>query len=374
MVESQGHYDLKHILQNSDYTNRKSKIICTIGPACWDIPTLRQLLRAGMNVARLNFSHGDHKGHGETVKKLREAFALEKEYPCAILLDTKGPEIRTGFFADGVKTITLKAGQDFEITTDYEFKGDSTKMACSYPSLTTSLKVGSEILVADGSLVLRVKEIKDNSVITEALNNATIGERKNMNLPGAEIKLPTVTDKDKEDIQKFALDYSVDWIALSFARRASDIETVRDLLGPRGSEIKIISKIENQEGLHNYDDILEASDAIMVARGDLGMEIPPQKVFVAQKFMVIKAIKAGKPIVTATQMMESMINNPRPTRAEASDVANAIIDGSDGTMLSGETANGSFPVQCVETMSKICVEAEECTDRKEQFWQRIHTL
>jgi len=257
------------------------------------------MIDLGMNIARLNFSHGDHESHKDTVKNLRAAFRKRKQKPVAILLDTKGPEIRSGFFAEG-KTIDLKQGQDLELTQDYEFKGDNTKIACSYPSLSTSVTVGQTILVADGSLVLEVKELLENGVMTIVQNDAVIGERKNMNLPGCEVKLPTITEKDEHDIVDFGLKNGVDMIALSFARTAKDIEDCRDLLGPKGSNIKIIAKIENQEGLNNYDEIVAAVDGIMVARGDLGMEIPSQKVFVAQKWMIEKANAAGKAVITAT--------------------------------------------------------------------------
>lgn len=354
-------YTLKQVLGYTDYSKRKSKIVCTIGPKCWDKPILCEMLDKGMTVARLNFSHGDHKGHAETVEKLRAAFKERKDTPCAIMLDTKGPEIRTGMLKDK-KNIDVVAGQDLEITTDYDFVGDNTKIACSYKDLPTSVKVGGSILIADGSVSCKVKEIKEKSVICEVLNSASFGERKNMNLPGCAIKLPTVTEKDEDDLVNFGLKYGIDMIALSFTRSAEDIETVRDLLGPRGSHIKIIAKIENHEGLEQFQGILDAADGIMVARGDLGMEIAPQKVFVAQKWMIKKCNEAGKPVITATQMMESMIKAPRPTRAEASDVANAILDGSDCVMLSGETANGDYPTICVDTMAKICCEAELCFD------------
>lgn len=206
------------------------------------------------------------------------------------------------------------------------------------------MKVGSQVLIADGSIVTKVTEILPSGIKVEVQNDAELGERKNMSLPGAKIDLPTVTEKDEEDIVEFGLKHGIDMIALSFTRTGQDVETVRDLLGPRGEHIKIIAKIENQEGLQNYDEILKHADGIMVARGDLGMEIPPQKVFVAQKWMIRKALEAGRPVITATQMLESMIKNPRPTRAEASDVANAVLDGTDCVMLSGETANGKFPL------------------------------
>lgn len=297
----------------------------------------------GMTVARLNFSHGDHKMHGEIVGRLREAFKKKKSLPCAIMLDTKGPEIRTGFLKDHAN-IKLTKGQSLEITTDWKHEGDSTKIACSYEKINQSVKVGSQVLIADGSIVTKVTEILPSGIKVEVQNDAELGERKNMSLPGAKIDLPTVTEKDEEDIVEFGLKHGIDMIALSFTRTGQDVETVRDLLGPRGEHIKIIAKIENQEGLQNYDEILKHADGIMVARGDLGMEIPPQKVFVAQKWMIRKALEAGRPVITATQMLESMIKNPRPTRAEASDVANAVLDGTDCVMLSGETANGKFPL------------------------------
>jgi len=351
------HYSLEHILSHTDHTKRKTKIVCTIGPSCWDVDTLVQMLEAGMTVARLNFSHGDHKMHGEVLDRLREAFKRKKDIQCAVMLDTKGPEIRTGFLKDH-KTVDLVKGQLLELTTDYSYEGDNKKIACSYKSLPKSVKVGSVILVADGTLETKVTEILPEGVVVEVLNNCKLGEKKNMNLPGIIVDLPTITEKDEDDLINFGLKKGVDMIAASFIRKASDVQYIREVLGPKGSGIKIISKIENQEGLENYDEILEASDGIMVARGDLGMEIPVEKVFVAQKWMIKKANEKGKPVITATQMMESMIKNPRPTRAEASDIANAVLDGSDCVMLSGETANGEYPVGAVQIMARVCAEAE----------------
>lgn len=238
------------------------------------------------------------------------------------MLDTKGPEIRSGFFADGAKKIDLTVGEKLVLTSDYEFKGNNKKLACSYKSLCSSVKPGQEILVADGSLVLTVLEVNKPSkgeVTCRIENTASIGERKNMNLPGVVVDLPTLTEKDINDITEWGVKNDIDFIAASFVRKGSDITKIRDVL-PKDSKIKIIAKLENQEGLENYDAILEETDAIMVARGDLGMEIPPEKVFLAQKMMIRKANIAGKPVVTATQMLESMITNPRPTRAECSDV------------------------------------------------------
>ena len=282
-------------------------------------------------------------------------------YSTAVMLDTKGPEIRSGFFADGAKSITLVKGSQLTLTTDYSFKGDAKKLACSYPDLPTSVKPGQSILVADGSLVLTVLECDEaaGEVITRVENDAKIGERKNMNLPGVVVNLPTLTEKDIDDIVNFGIRHNVDFIAASFVRKASDVRKIRSLLAENGGQhIKIICKIENLEGLQNYMEILAATDAIMVARGDLGMEIPPEKVFLAQKYMIREANIAGKPVITATQMLESMISNPRPTRAECSDVANAVYDGTDAVMLSGETANGPFYRDAVEVMVRTCCEAE----------------
>lgn len=287
------------------------------------------------------------------------------------MLDTKGPEIRTGLLQAG--KVFLTKDQAIEITTDYTIKGDCTKISCSYEELPTSVKPGQHILIADGSLVVRVTECKEKSVMGIVLNDAEIGEKKNMNLPGCVVKLPTITEKDKDDIVNFGVKYNVDSIALSFARSAKDIEDCRDLLGPKGSHIKIIAKIENQEGLHNYEEILKVVDAIMVARGDMGMEIPPEKVFIAQKWMIERARFHGKPVIVATQMLESMIKNPRPTRAEAGDVANAILEGSDCVMLSGESANGAYPLQAVTTMVNVCREAETCIDTLKNFNEFILT-
>ena len=279
----------------------------------------------------------------------------------AVLLDTKGPEIRSGFFANGKSKIDLVKGETLILTTDYSFLGDSTKLACSYDSLPKSVTPGQQILVADGSLVLTVLSCDDaaGEISTRIENNASIGERKNMNLPGVVVDLPTLTDKDIDDIVNFGIKHNVDFIAASFVRKGSDVHTLRKLLADNGgAHIKIICKIENLEGLQNYDEILEATDSIMVARGDLGMEIPPAKVFLAQKMMIREANILGKPVITATQMLESMITNPRPTRAECSDVANAVYDGTDCVMLSGETANGPYFEQAIRVMARTAAEAE----------------
>jgi pyruvate kinase len=276
------------------------------------------------------------------------------------MLDTKGPEIRTGFFANDEKKITLTKGETIVLTTNYSYKGDKYKLACSYPSLPRSVKQGQPIFVADGTLVLTVLSINepDGEVTCRIENNVSIGERKNMNLPGVIVDLPTLTEKDVDDIKNWACKYDADFIAASFVRKANDVHTIREVLGDKNSLIKIICKIENLEGIENFQEILAVTDGIMVARGDLGMEIPPEKVFLAQKMMIRESNIAGKFVITATQMLESMITNPRPTRAECSDVANAVLDGTDCVMLSGETANGEHPVAAVSIMARTCCEAE----------------
>jgi len=393
-------------MQKTDPSNRQTKIVCTLGPACWQAEQLEELIDAGLSVARFNFSHGDHEGHKACLDRLRQAASNRKKHVgtyararkaeretrvfllcererhvsrpvpflihsvslpfpnknnnAAVMLDTKGPEIRSGFFADGAKKIELTKGETLVLTSDYSFKGDNQKLACSYPTLAQSVTPGQEILVADGSLVLCVLEtdVAAGEVKCRIENSCSIGERKNMNLPGVVVDLPTLTEKDISDITDWGIPNKIDFIAASFVRKASDIVKIREVLGEAGKGIKIIAKLENQEGLENYDAILEETDAVMVARGDLGMEIPPEKVFLAQKMMIRKANIAGKPVVTATQMLESMITNPRPTRAECSDVANAVLDGTDCVMLSGETANGEHPTAAVTIMSQTCVEAE----------------
>jgi pyruvate kinase len=286
-------------------------------------------------------------------------------------LDTKGPEIRTGFFAAGGK-VQLKAGQDLKLVTDYSFKGDKDCFAITYEKLPQAVKPGNIILCADGSLSLKVKECGADFVITTVMNDVALGERKNCNLPGIKVDLPVLQDKDKDDIVNFGVPNGVHFVAASFVQSAADVQLIRDTLGEAGKNVKIISKIENQEGLVKFDEIAEASDGIMVARGDLGMEIPPEKVFLAQKIMTAKCNIVGKPVIVATQMLESMTAAPRPTRAEAGDVANAILDGADAVMLSGETAGGDFPVEAVTIMRKIVQEAEGSLDYQ-ALYQDIRT-
>jgi pyruvate kinase len=367
-----GYITLKDIKSKTQVKNRRTKIVCTMGPACWSEEGIATLMDAGMNVARFNFSHGDHEGHGAVLDRLRKVAAL-KSRNIAVLLDTKGPEIRSGFFADGKDKITLQKGDEIILTSDYSFKGNEHKLACSYEKLATSVKPGQQILVADGSLVLTVVSCDEpnREVTCKVENNATIGERKNMNLPGVIVDLPTFTEKDKDDIVNFGIKKRVEFIAASFVRKPEDVKNLRKLLADNGGpEIKIICKIENLEGVENFDGILELTDAVMVARGDLGMEIPPSKVFLAQKYMIRKANIAGKPVITATQMLESMVNNPRPTRAECSDVANAVYDGTDAVMLSGETANGPYFEQAVTVMARTCCEAE-CSRNYNLYFQSV---
>jgi len=345
---------------------RRTKIVCTIGPASWSEDGLGKLLDAGMNVARFNFSHGDHEGHKAVLDRLR-AVAKANSRTVAVLLDTKGPEIRSGFFDTSVmKKLELVKGQTLVLTGDYSYKAvDSTKLACSYDQMAVDVVPGQSILVADGSLVLTVVscDVANKEVTCTVDNNASLGERKNMNLPGVKVGLPTFTEKDVDDIVNFGIKNEVEYIAASFVRTGQDVRNLRKLLADNGGEkIKIICKIENQEGVENYDEILIETDAIMVARGDLGMEIPPAKVFLAQKYMIRKANIAGKPVITATQMLESMINNPRPTRAECSDVANAVYDGTDAVMLSGESANSPYFEQAVHIMSRTVTNAEQTRD------------
>ncbi|MBA0573585.1 hypothetical protein Golob_000853 [Gossypium lobatum] len=336
----------------------KTKMVCTLGPASRSVEMIERLLKAGMNVARFNFSHGSHAYHQQTLDNLRTAM-LNTGILCAVMLDTKGPEIRTGFLKHG-KPIQLIQGKEITISTDYSIKGDENTICMSYKKLAQDLKPGSVILCSDGTITFTVLDCDKELGLVRCRcdNSAVLGERKNVNLPGVVVDLPTLTDKDKEDILQWGVPNKVDMIALSFVRKGSDLVEVRKLLGKHGKNTLLMSKVENQEGVTNFDDILANSDAFMVARGDLGMEIPIEKIFLAQKLMILKANIQGKPVVTATQMLESMIKSPRPTRAEATDVANAVLDGTDCVMLSGETAAGAYPDLAVQTMARICTEAE----------------
>ncbi|MFD1773163.1 pyruvate kinase [Paenibacillus rhizophilus] len=342
---------------------RKSKIVCTIGPASESLENLKKLILAGMNVARLNFSHGDFEEHGARIKNIRVA-SKELNKTVAILLDTKGPEIRTGKLE--VEPIELVQDEYLTLTTE-EILGDKNRISVTYSDLPKDVQVGSTILIDDGLIGLTVVDIQGTEIKTRIVNGGTIKSKKGVNVPGVAISLPGITEKDTNDII-FGIEQDIDFIAASFVRKASDVLEIRDLLEKHGaSHIQIISKIENQQGVDNLDEILAVSDGLMVARGDLGVEIPAEDVPLAQKLMIQKCNIAGKPVITATQMLDSMQRNPRPTRAEASDVANAIFDGTDAIMLSGETAAGKYPVESVLTMSRIAEKAESALNHREIF-------
>lgn len=337
---------------------RKTKIVCTIGPVSESEEMIEQLVRAGMNVARLNFSHGDHSEHKrriDTIKKIREKL----ERPVAIMLDTKGPEVRLGYFKEG--KAELEKGQRFTLTIR-DIQGDSTQCSITYKELPGEVSIGSKILIADGVIELTVLEKNNTDVICEVLNGGTLGDRKNVNIPGATSKLPAITEKDIADLV-FGIENQVDFVAASFIRTATDVLEIRKVLERNGGKnIQIIAKIENQEGVDNLGDILRTCDGLMVARGDLGVEIPTEDIPMIQKLLIRKANEMGKPVITATQMLDSMIRNPRPTRAEVTDVANSIIDGTDAIMLSGETAAGKYPIEAVKTMSSIAERTERELD------------
>jgi len=354
---------------------RLTKITCTIGPKTKSPEMIGKLLDAGMNVVRLNFSHGTQEYHAEVVENVRKVLKERGQEVgvCPIMLDTKGPEIRTGKLKDH-KPVTLKVGNSVYVTPDTTVQGDENMIAIDYSDIVTSVFVGGNILIADGNISLTVTEIdKNKNLIKCTVNNtAVLGENKNVHLPGAKITLPALSEKDKADL-RFGVEKGVDAIAASFVRTAEDVRQIRQVLGDPGKHIKIISKIESTEGIENFNEILEVSDGIMVARGDLGVELPLEKIFIAQKMMISKCNAASKPVITATQMLESMIQNPRPTRAEATDVANAVLDGSDSIMLSGETASGEFPVEAVEYMNRIGTQAEE-TERAGDYPQLFEAL
>ncbi|WP_026476726.1 pyruvate kinase [Alkaliphilus transvaalensis] len=341
---------------------RKTKIVCTIGPASENKEIFSQLVQQGLNVARLNFSHGDHEEHAKrihTIKEVRE----ELNIPVAILLDTKGPEIRTGKFKD--PEVYLEEGQEFTITTR-DILGDTTICAVSYDGLPNDVKEGNSILIDDGLIELEVKKVVNETDILCVVKNAgVVKNHKGVNVPGVSINLPAITEKDKRDIE-FGIKMDIDFIAASFVRKAADVLAIRRILELNNAEhIHIISKIENQEGVDNLEEIIEVSDGIMVARGDLGVEIPTEEVPLVQKEMIRLCNKAGKPVITATQMLDSMIRNPRPTRAEVTDVANAIFDGTDAIMLSGETAAGKYPLEAVRMMADIAKRTEAAINYEE---------
>ena len=344
---------------------RKTKIIGTIGPASESEEMLTKLMKAGLNVCRINFSHGGFEENAvkiQTIKNVREKLGL----PIALALDTKGPEIRTGKLESGDEKVVIHEGQEFTFVKD-DIIGNETKTTISYKDLYKDVKPGTTILVDDGTLEFEVKEIVGTDIVTVAKNTAKLGSRKTMNIRGVKVNLPALAQKDIDDITN-GVKAGFDYIFASFVRRADDVRQIRKLLNDNGGqEIEIISKIESQEGVDNMDEIIELSDGIMVARGDMGVEIPLENVPIVQKQLIKKCNEAGKPVIVATQMLESMQSNPRPTRAETSDVANAIYDLTSCIMLSGECAMGKYPVECVEVMNKIALAIESDLNYTKRF-------
>jgi pyruvate kinase len=352
-------------------SSRRAKIICTIGPSCNTEPTLRHLLRLGMDVARLNFSHGAHSEHARTIARLRHAAKRERRTIC-ILQDLQGPKIRTGPL-EGHAPVTLTAGSRLTIT-PRPVLGTPNLISTTFERLAKEVRPGARILLADGLIELRVIRVRGDEVETEVGNGGILAEHQGINLPGAALSIPALTEKDRADLE-FGLEHDVDMVALSFVRSAADVRSAKQMISARGSDVPVIAKLEKPQALKQLEEIFEAADGIMVARGDLGVEMPAEKVPVIQKYVIRRSAEWRKPVITATQMLESMIENPRPTRAEASDVANAIFDGTDAVMLSAETASGRYPQEAVAMMSKIVVEAEsnmaEFTHRRRRESRRL---
>ena len=334
--------------------SRHSKIVCTIGPATRSPRMIRKLIEAGMDVARLNFSHGTHQEHAESFAMLREA-AMKFQKPIAILVDLQGPKIRTGALAGG-GTVLLRTGQKFVITTA-KVLGDTTRVNTTFHPLPREVKKGDRILLSDGLIELHVDKTSQTEVTCQVVNGGILGEHKGINLPGVKLHVPALTEKDRRDL-RFAAAHGADYIAVSFVRHPEDIELAKSLVKRTNKKIPVVAKLEKPEAIENLDEILKASEGVMVARGDLGVEMSPERVPVVQKEIISRAREYRRPVITATQMLESMTENPRPTRAEASDVANAIFDGSDAVMLSAETATGKYPVESVGMMARIIEEAE----------------
>ena len=353
---------MNKIIYESEKAMKKTKIVCTMGPNSNDVNVMRQLVREGMDIARFNFSHGTHeeqKGRMDMLKKIRE----EEGKHIAILLDTKGPEIRTGLLKDGQK-VQLVEGEEFVLTTE-TIEGDDKRVSITYEGLAEDVAIGGKILIDDGLIELEIKEIAGTDIVCKIINGGELGQRKGVNVPNVPIRLPAITEKDKEDI-RFGVEQDVDFIAASFVRNADCIREIKALLEECGAPYTpVIAKIENAEGIDNLDAILEVADGIMVARGDLGVEIPAEQVPYIQKMMINKCKECYKPVITATQMLDSMMRNPRPTRAEVTDVANAVYDGTDAVMLSGETAQGKYPLESLRMMVHICENAEEHLDHDE---------
>ncbi len=336
---------------------RKTKIICTIGPASESEEMLTELIRAGMNVARFNFSHGTHDEHEEKFQRLRR-LRISMSLPVGTLLDTKGPEIRLRDFRGG--RADLKKGQTFTLTTE-ETEGDETRASITYAGLPGDVKPGGTILIDDGLIGLRIEKVEGTEIICTVLNDGAVSNKKGINVPDCDLTMPFISAQDRSDIE-FGCRMGFDFIACSFTRSAADIREVRDILDAHGSNMQVIAKIENMQGVNNIEEILDICDGVMVARGDLGVEVPIEEVPLIQKKIIRAALRKGKIVITATQMLDSMMHNPRPTRAETTDVANAIYDGTTAIMLSGETAAGKYPVEAVKMMAKIAARAEEDID------------
>ena len=336
---------------------RKTKIVCTIGPASESPAVLEKLIKAGMNVARLNLSHGTREEHVERIRKIR-LLARELKQVVALLLDTRGSEVRIKTFSKG--SVYLKQGAIFTLTTE-EVEGNESKVSVTYPKLPQEVAAGNKVLLDDGLIALKVVRVEGQNIVCQVETGGELSNRKGINIPGVSLSLPALSERDLDDI-RFGAQHGIDFVAASFIRKSEDILAIKEVLEDERSAARIIAKIENEEGVNNLESILEIADGIMVARGDLGVEIPAEDVPLVQKFLIEKCNQAGKPVITATQMLDSMIRNPRPTRAEASDVANAIFDGTDAVMLSGETAAGKYPVESVETMARIANRTEEALD------------
>ncbi|MDE6219974.1 MAG: pyruvate kinase [Lachnospiraceae bacterium] len=346
---------------------RKTKIICTIGPVSESEEKLKELLLAGMNVARFNFSHGNHDEHQMKLERARRA-AKELGLPLATMQDTKGPEIRLRDFEGG--KAYLETGATFRLTTE-EIMGTADRASITYKNLKNDVEVGKSILIDDGLIELTIKEIEDTDIVCEVVNGGYVSNHKGINVPGAILSMPYISEVDREDII-FGVKMGYDYLAASFVRCADDVLAVKALIREHGGRMKVISKIENMQGIDNLDEILAVSDGIMVARGDMGVEIPLEEVPVLQKKMIQKALRLGKIVITATQMLDSMIKNPRPTRAETTDVANAIYDGTSAIMLSGESAAGAYPIEAVKTMSRIAERTEEDICYADRLRERSH--
>ena len=345
---------------------RKTKIICTMGPATDNIEVLRAMARAGMNVARFNFSHGSHEEHKQRIDRVK---AVREEYnlPIALLLDTKGPEIRTGDMQDG--KIFLKKGEQIRLT-PRACLGTPSKISITYPDLYQDVQAGTSILIDDGLIELRVEQTQEQDILCRVLNDGAVSNHKGINVPDVHLSIPYLSDKDKADIQ-FGIEQGVDFVAASFVRTADDVQQLLMLLDENGgAHINIIAKIENQQGVENIDGIVSLADGVMIARGDMGVEIPAEDVPPIQKMLIKKVASAGKQVITATQMLDSMMKNPRPTRAEVTDVANAIYDGTGAIMLSGETAAGLYPVEAVTMMARIAERTENDIDYRKRFFVR----